>query len=417
MANALAQAYLDLRTSEKLRAARCGHRVAARRNRPARDQPQDLRADHRGLPAQSWAGARAGGADRLRAPDRAQPAARERRSRHGDGGRTGSARPGARAAIRATRSTAAASPTSSSSWRRSKARSRRCPPSYGPAYPGLSSLEEQRTTFRQKLGMETGRVTSVIGHDYKAAASRVASLRQQVEALKKEVTIGDDATTQIATLQRDADVERELYLDLTKRVNELEAERRLVVGDARLVNMAELPEKLFFPKKITFGLTGLLLATALATVVALLRDRADRTVRETSSLQAAAGLRVLAHIPQVRRVGVRRPPRAAHQPAFGVPGGHPGALRRMHAGGRRAVAHPPGHLLACRRRQDIRDPGPRPFRRGGGQARPGDRVRPAAADDRQDPVHQAGPGCLRVPARQGPAGRDRPFLRHGGIST
>jgi len=174
---------------------------------------------------------------------------------------------------------------------------------YGPAYPGLAALQRQRAMLQAAVGQETGRVTASVGHDYQAALSRVTSLTKELDGLKKEVGAGDDATTQIATLQRDADVDRELYLDLTKKVNELEAESRLVVGDARLVNLAELPDKVFFPKKLTFGLTGLLLASALATVVALLRDRGDRTVRTAASLQAAAGVRVLAHIPQVRRVG------------------------------------------------------------------------------------------------------------------
>ncbi len=174
---------------------------------------------------------------------------------------------------------------------------------YGSAYPGLAAMLQQRDALAGALGSETGRVVSSVGHDYQAASSRVIALRAQVEALKKDVGAGDDATTQIAALQRDTDVDRELYLDLTKRVNELEAERRLVVGDARLVNFAELPDKVFFPKKITFGLTGLLLASALATVAALLRDRADGSVRAAGRLQAASGLRVLAHIPRVRRIG------------------------------------------------------------------------------------------------------------------
>lgn len=174
---------------------------------------------------------------------------------------------------------------------------------YGPAYPGLTALEQQRSGLQGTLGMETGRVVSSVGHDYQAATERVSTLNRQVDALKQEVGATDNAMTQIAALQRDTEVDRELYLDLTKRLNELEAARRLVVGDARLVNLAELPDKVFFPKKLTFGLTGLLLATTLASVAALLRDRADGAVRTSASLQAAAGVRVLVHIPQVRRLG------------------------------------------------------------------------------------------------------------------
>lgn len=175
---------------------------------------------------------------------------------------------------------------------------------YGAAYPGLAALQQQRAGLQAALGSETGRVVLSVGHDYQAAVDRVALLTRQVDALKKEVGASDNAMTQIAALQRDTEVDRELYLDLTKRLNELEAARRLVVGDARLVNLAELPDKVFFPKKLTFGLTGLLLATAMASVAALLRDRADGAVRASGTLQVAAGVRVLVHIPQVRRLGL-----------------------------------------------------------------------------------------------------------------
>jgi polysaccharide biosynthesis transport protein len=174
---------------------------------------------------------------------------------------------------------------------------------YGPSNPAIQELQNQKAGIDRAISQEMARVSQSTRYDYQAASSRVATLQAQLDAMKKEVGANDNATTQIATLQRDADVDRELYIDLTKKLNELQTESRLVVGDARLVSLAELPDKVFFPKKLTFGLTGLLLGFTFATVAALLRDRADRTVRGVGGLQAAAGLRVLAHVPQVRRLG------------------------------------------------------------------------------------------------------------------
>ena len=47
-----------------------------------------------------------------------------------------------------------------------------------------------------------------------------------MEALKQSVRGNDDATTQVASLQRDAVTDRALYLDLTKSLNQLETNRR-----------------------------------------------------------------------------------------------------------------------------------------------------------------------------------------------
>ncbi|MBC7799268.1 MAG: polysaccharide biosynthesis tyrosine autokinase [Gemmatimonadaceae bacterium] len=174
---------------------------------------------------------------------------------------------------------------------------------YGSANPALAELQQQRRGLEGVLGRETGLVNRSASADYQAANSRVTALRQQVEALKLDVRGNDEATTQIASLQRDAATDRELFVDLTKSLNQLETNRRLVVANARLVSLAELPQDVFFPKVTTFGMTGLLLAMALATVATLLRDRADRTVRSMDTLQDAAQLRILARVPHVPRLG------------------------------------------------------------------------------------------------------------------
>jgi succinoglycan biosynthesis transport protein ExoP len=173
---------------------------------------------------------------------------------------------------------------------------------YGSANPALAELQDQRRGLERMLSQETSLVTRSATADFQAANSRVAALSQQVDALKQNVRGNDDATTQVASLQRDAATDHELFVDLTKNLNQLETNRRLITANARLVSWAEMPQAVFFPKRSTFALTGLLLSTALAVVVTLLRDRADRTLRAVDQVQAA-GMRVLARIPYVSRMG------------------------------------------------------------------------------------------------------------------
>ncbi len=174
---------------------------------------------------------------------------------------------------------------------------------YGASNPALVELQQQRRSLESSLGRETGLVTRSAQADYNAANSRVTTLRSQLDSLKQDVRGNDDATTQVASLQRDATTDRELLVDLTKNLNQLETNRRLATANARLVSLAELPQSVFFPKVTTFALTGLLLATAFAVVATLLRDRADPTIRAIDGLEDASRLRVLARVPHVSRVG------------------------------------------------------------------------------------------------------------------
>ena len=218
---------------------------------------------------------------------------------------------------------------------------------YGASNPALVELQQQRRSLEGSLSRETSLVTRSAQADYNAANSRVTTLRSQLDSLKQDVRGNDDATTQVASLQRDATTDRELLVDLTKNLNQLETNRRLATANARLVSMAELPKSVFFPKVTTFALTGLLLATAFAVVAALLRDRADPTMRAIDGLEDASRLRVLARVPHVSRVGAVRSAGQEDEPALGVPGSDPGAVRRMHAAASqtaKAVAQPHGLL-------------------------------------------------------------------------
>ncbi len=175
--------------------------------------------------------------------------------------------------------------------------------SYGSAAPQVQELSQQRQSLQRLLSQETGTVSRSANADFQAANDRVASLRSQLEQLKQNVRGNDDAATQVASLQREVTTDRDLYVDLTRSLNKLETDRRLVITNARLVSMAELPEKVFFPKISSFVLGGLVLATTAAVLLALVRDRTDRTFRGVGNLAEDMRLRVLAYLPHVSRVG------------------------------------------------------------------------------------------------------------------
>lgn len=171
---------------------------------------------------------------------------------------------------------------------------------HGPEYPALVSLRRQQASLSARLAAETSRIGLSFQKEYAATTARVATLQKQLESAKQSVAEGTDAETQIASLQRHADVQRELYVDLSKKVDALETERRVVSGNVHVVSDAQLPERVAFPRKLPFILGGLMLAAGAGAGTAFLVDRGDRTVRSKRGLQVAAGAPVLAYIPTTR---------------------------------------------------------------------------------------------------------------------
>ncbi len=169
---------------------------------------------------------------------------------------------------------------------------------WGDRSPVLASLRQQELAIVGQIQNETARIAASIRQQYANANQEVATLDQQVDALKRTVGTAGNAEAAISAMVQSAQVQREIYLDLAKKANDLETERRVMTGDAELVNYADVPLHVWFPKPIIFGALGLILALGSGTGAAMLWDRKDQSVRTTGSLSAAVGAPVLARIPE-----------------------------------------------------------------------------------------------------------------------
>ncbi|UZE50804.1 polysaccharide biosynthesis tyrosine autokinase [Rhodopseudomonas sp. P2A-2r] len=136
----------------------------------------------------------------------------------------------------------------------------------GPRHPALRALERERDLVQQRLTAEIASIAASAQKTYDANDALVTSLRKQVDAVKAEVGSATTDEASIESMVRDTEIKRQQYAELYKRTSELETERRVLLGSTRLVSLAELPNKPFFPKKIPFlaagGTIGLLLALA-----------------------------------------------------------------------------------------------------------------------------------------------------------
>jgi capsular exopolysaccharide synthesis family protein len=171
---------------------------------------------------------------------------------------------------------------------------------HGNAYPQLVALRKQEAALNVRLNREMARVAASLRQTHAATTAKVATLERQFGDAKRRVTAATNAQTEIANLRRHADVQHELYVDLRKKVDALEIERRVLTGNTRVVSDAQYPDAPASPRKLSFALGGLMLAVASAAGATLMLDRGDRTVRTKRSLERVAGVPVLGHIPALR---------------------------------------------------------------------------------------------------------------------
>ena len=143
----------------------------------------------------------------------------------------------------------------------------------GPKHPSILALSQEQALIQQRLADEMQNIAASAQKAYDANDALVASLKKQMETVKAEAGSATVDEASIESMVRDTEIKRQQYAELYKKASELETERRVLQGSTRLVSLAELPNKPFFPKKLPFLAAGSTLALILAVAASLLADR------------------------------------------------------------------------------------------------------------------------------------------------
>ncbi|MDB5619398.1 tyrosine-protein kinase domain-containing protein [Tardiphaga sp.] len=143
----------------------------------------------------------------------------------------------------------------------------------GPRHPSLRALEQEQIAIKDRMTAEVANISSSAQKAYDANDTLVNSLKKQMETVKSEVGSATSDEASIESMVRGTEIKRQQYADLYKRASELETERRVLIGSTRLVSLAELPAKPFFPKKIPFLAAGATIGLLLALSAAFFGDR------------------------------------------------------------------------------------------------------------------------------------------------
>ncbi|OYU89887.1 MAG: lipopolysaccharide biosynthesis protein [Bradyrhizobiaceae bacterium PARB1] len=144
--------------------------------------------------------------------------------------------------------------------------------SLGPRHPSIRALEQEQAAIRDRINSEVASIIASAQKTYDSSDALVKSLTKQMDAAKAEVGSASSDEASIESLARNTEIKRTQYADLYRRASELETERRVLIGSTRLVGLAELPMKPFFPKKIPFIAAGATLGLLLASFAAFFGD-------------------------------------------------------------------------------------------------------------------------------------------------
>jgi uncharacterized protein involved in exopolysaccharide biosynthesis len=203
----------------------------------------------------------------------------------------------------------------------------------GPKHPSILALSREQELIQQRLAAEMQNIANSAQKTFDASDALVTSLKKQMDTAKADAGSATLDEASIESMVRDTEIKRQQYADLYKKASELETERRVMLGSTRLVSLAELPNKPFFPKKTPFLAAGGTLALILGVAAALLADQlyplpqngamatpqAARKDGATTPVKTAASLPVLRKIRAIAAASSEREPRRGAPSGAGAP--------------------------------------------------------------------------------------------------
>jgi capsular exopolysaccharide synthesis family protein len=183
----------------------------------------------------------------------------------------------------------------------------------------LSQVEDQRATLLTRrteadpdVRLLSARVKeledqlSTIATAYlQGLSNQVSSLDAAIAGFSGELRSMPRKELEFARLERKPLVLKEMYTLLQTRLKEAEIAEAADNSSVSIVDPAIPPRGPFKPKARSIMLFALIGGTLLGTVLAFVRDYADRSIKTRSDATAASGLPVVAIVPHIHRRSLR----------------------------------------------------------------------------------------------------------------
>ncbi|MCC6587529.1 MAG: polysaccharide biosynthesis tyrosine autokinase [Bryobacterales bacterium] len=168
---------------------------------------------------------------------------------------------------------------------------------YEPTYPKLQSLDSQIAELQLAASREREAILKRIQNDFDEAQRRESLLSADYRSQTGQVTEQAERSVQYHILKREVDTYRQLYESMLQRVKEASLASALRASNIRIVDPAEKPRFPYKPDLKTSSALGLLSGLFLGVVLVVMRERADRTLRDPSDVDFYLNLPQLGLIP------------------------------------------------------------------------------------------------------------------------
>lgn len=167
----------------------------------------------------------------------------------------------------------------------------------GKNHPDYARIEAEIRSLRERIGAETQRIASSMGTATRVNVARESDLRAALEAQKKRVLELRERRDQIAVLQRDVESAQRAYDLVAQRLTQASLESRTQQTNIAVLASAKAPVQHSSPRTALNLALAVFLGTLLGLGSALLLELVDQRVRGPEDIEQCAAAPLLGIIP------------------------------------------------------------------------------------------------------------------------
>ena len=171
---------------------------------------------------------------------------------------------------------------------------------YGEKFPTMVKLVSQAEEQKKRINSEVDKIIKSLETKYKIALSKEESFSQALEEQKKVALGLNRKAIAYGTLKREADSEKAMYDMILNRMKETDIAGELRTSNIRIIDVAEIPESPFKPKKRFNILLSLIIGLILGVGATFLVESFDNTVKSPDDVERYLGLSILSALEKVK---------------------------------------------------------------------------------------------------------------------
>jgi capsular exopolysaccharide synthesis family protein len=171
---------------------------------------------------------------------------------------------------------------------------------YAPNHPEYKKAASSQAELLKQLDALKASSAERMDVEYREAANREATLLQARDEAKAELDGLDGKALEYANKKRDADADRKLYEELTRKIQEAGINAGFQDSSIRLADAARPAFRPVFPKIRTNALIAFFASALLGIVVVFISDSMDHTLRDPEQIARQLQTEVLGSLPVVK---------------------------------------------------------------------------------------------------------------------